>query len=376
MNVYGEIVKMKVLLIASVQSHICQFHRPLVDMLHRHGAEVHVAAHNNLDVKPGLKLDFADKVIEVPFVRSVTDLHNVNAYKAIKKVIDSDNYDVVHCNTPIASVLTRLAARDARKRGTKVIYTAHGFQFFTGSSKKDWMIYYPIEKEMARFTDLIFTINHEDTARAEAFRGPKVVYIPGVGVDTEKFRTAERKDVRSEFGIPADAFMMLTVGELFPRKNQKVLIDAMKHLKDLPIHLVLCGNGILLEELQQQCRDNGVENRVHFAGYRRDIPGVMKDCDLYLFPSKREGLGLAGIEAMASGLPVVSSNINGILDYMIEGMRRKRTCRSRCTNPLSTTRTTAVPSSRMSMSMKSACSSIRFKTARSRNMTLRRIRRC
>ena len=310
---------MKVLLIASVQSHICQFHRPLVDMLHRHGVEVHVAAHNNLDVKPGLKLDFADKVIEVPFVRSVTDLHNVNAYKAIKKVIDSDDYDVVHCNTPIASVLTRLAARDARKRGTKVVYTAHGFQFFTGSCKKDWMIYYPIEKEMARLTDLIFTINHEDTARAEAFHGPKVVYIPGVGVDTEKFRTADRKDIRSELGIPTDAFVMLTVGELFPRKNQKVLIDAMKHLKDLPIHLVLCGNGILLEELQQQCRENGVEERVHFAGYRRDIPNVMKDSDLYLFPSKREGLGLAGIEAMASGLPVVSSNINGILDYMIEG---------------------------------------------------------
>lgn len=309
----------KILLVASVASHIAQFHRPLVDMLHQYGFEIHAAAHNNMELKPGLKLDFIDKFIEVPFVRSVKDPKNVAAYKTIKRVISSDDYVAIHCNTPIASVLTRLAARDARKHGTKVIYTAHGFQFFNGSSKKDWMIYYPIEKEMARFTDLIFTINREDTARAEAFHGPKVVYIPGVGVDTEKFRTAERKDIRSELGIPADAFMMLTVGELFPRKNQKVLIDAMKQLKDLPIHLVLCGNGILLDELQQQCRDNGVEDRVHFAGYRRDIPGVMKDSDLYLFPSKREGLGLAGIEAMASGLPVVSSNINGILDYMIEG---------------------------------------------------------
>ena len=309
----------KILLVASVASHIAQFHRPLVDMLHQYGFEIHAAAHNNMELKPGLKLDFIDKFIEVPFVRSVKDPKNVAAYKTIKRVISSDDYVAIHCNTPIASVLTRLAARDARKHGAKVIYTAHGFQFFNGSSKKDWMIYYPIEKEMARFTDLIFTINREDTARAEAFHGPKVVYIPGVGVDTEKFRTAERKDIRSELGIPADAFMMLTVGELFPRKNQKVLIDAMKQLKDLPIHLVLCGNGILLDELQQQCRDNGVEDRVHFAGYRRDIPGVMKDSDLYLFPSKREGLGLAGIEAMASGLPVVSSNINGILDYMIEG---------------------------------------------------------
>ena len=112
-------------------------------MLHQHGFEVHAAAHNNLESKPGLKLDFVDRLIEVPFVRSVSDPKNAAAYRAIKKVIDSDDYEVIHCNTPIASVLTRLAARGARKRGTKVFYTAHGFQVFTGSSKKDWLIYYP-----------------------------------------------------------------------------------------------------------------------------------------------------------------------------------------------------------------------------------------
>ena len=309
----------KILLVASVQSHICQFHQPLINMLHSHGLEVHVAAQDNLDSKPGLKLGFADKVIEVPFVRSVYDKSNIEAYHVIKRIINSDNYEVIHCNTPIASVLTRLAARNARKRGTKVIYTAHGFQFFKGSSKKDWVLYYPIERLMAHYTDLIFTINHEDFELAKTFKSPKVVYIPGVGVDTEKFRTAELKDIRSEFDIPKDSFVLLTVGELFPRKNQKVLIDAMRQLRDYPIHLIICGNGILEESLKLQCKELGVESRVHFAGYRPDIPGIMKDCDLYLFPSKREGLGLAGIEAMASGLPVVSSNINGILDYMIEG---------------------------------------------------------
>ena len=100
-------------------------------MLHQHGFEVHAAAHNNLESKPGLKLDFVDRLIEVPFVRSVSDPKNAAAYRAIKKVIDSDDYEVIHCNTPIASVLTRLAARGARKRGTKVFYTAHGFQVFT-----------------------------------------------------------------------------------------------------------------------------------------------------------------------------------------------------------------------------------------------------
>ena len=134
----------KILLVASVASHIAQFHRPLVDMLHQYGFEIHAAAHNNMELKPGLKLDFIDKFIEVPFVRSVKDPKNVAAYKTIKRVIYSDDYVAIHCNTPIASVLTRLAARDARKHGAKVIYTAHGFQFFNGSSKKDWMIYYNV----------------------------------------------------------------------------------------------------------------------------------------------------------------------------------------------------------------------------------------
>ena len=309
----------KVLIVASVSSHISQFHRPLVDMLHKNGCEVHSASHYNLDVKPGLDIDFIDKTFEVPFSRKLFDLAHIRAYKEIKKLIDANDYDVIHCNTPIAGVITRLAARKARKRGAKVIYTAHGFQFFKGSSIGDWLIYYPIEFVMSRFTDLIFTINKEDYQRALKFKSAKVVYIPGVGVNTEKFRTAEPIDIRRELGLPGDAYVMLNVGELFPRKNQQVLIDAMAKLGDKPIYLVICGNGILENKLKQRCKEKGVEDRVIFAGYRRDIPGIMKSCNLYLFPSVREGLGLAGIEAMASGLPVVSSNINGILDYMIEG---------------------------------------------------------
>ena len=152
---------MKVLLVATVQSHICQFHRPLVAML-QHGCEVHVAARNNLAEKNGLKLDFVEQVFDVPFQRSPFSPKNLGAYKQLKKIIDEGSYDVVHCNTPVGGVLGRLAAQKARKRGTKVFYTAHGFHFYKGAPKKNWLIWYPVEKFMCRHTDKLITITQED----------------------------------------------------------------------------------------------------------------------------------------------------------------------------------------------------------------------
>lgn len=306
----------KVLLIASVQSHVCQFHRPHVAMLHQHGYEVHVAAHNNLDVKPGLKLDFVDRIHEIPFSRSIIDKKNIAAYKELKKLLEQEHFDIIQCNTPIASMLTRLAARKYRKKGTKVVYIAHGFQFFTGAGFKNWALYYPIERLASHVTDLIFTINKEDYRRALDFHTCAVQYIPGIGVNTSKFRDAEKKDIRDELQLPKDAFLLLTVAELHPRKNHKTALAAMEKLKEYPIYYILFGNGVLEEELKAFCKEHQVDDKVIFAGYRRDVPSIMKGCDIFVFPSKREGLGLAGIEAMASGLPVVSSNINGILDYM------------------------------------------------------------
>ena len=153
---------MKVLLTATVQSHIVQFHKPLVEMLHAHGCEVHVAARDNLAEKNGLKLDFVEKVYNVPFARSPKSVDNLKAYEQLKKIIDDGHYDIVHCNTPMGGIVTRLAARDARKNGTKVIYTAHGFHFYQGAPKKNWLLFYPVEKFFSRLTDILITITHED----------------------------------------------------------------------------------------------------------------------------------------------------------------------------------------------------------------------
>ena len=154
---------LKVLLTATVQSHICQFHKPLVQMLREHGdVEIHVAAKNNLAEKNGLALDFVDKVYDVPFSRSPKSLDNIRAYRELKEIIDVEKYDIIHCNTPMAGIVTRLAAIATRKRGTKVIYTAHGFHFYHGAPKINWIVYYPIEKCFAKLTDTLITINDED----------------------------------------------------------------------------------------------------------------------------------------------------------------------------------------------------------------------
>ena len=177
---------MKVLLTATVQSHICQFHKPLVEVLHEHGCEVHVAARDNLAEKNGLKLDFVEKVFNVSFARSPKSKDNLHAFKELKRIINEEDYDVIHCNTPMGGIVTRLAAKKARKNGTKIYYTAHGFHFYKGAPKKNWVIYYPIEKFFSRMTDKLITITKEDYELAKRKFHCEVEYIHGVGVDTKK----------------------------------------------------------------------------------------------------------------------------------------------------------------------------------------------
>lgn len=131
----------KILLVATVQSHIAQFHRPLAEVLHAHGYEVHAAARNNLAEKNGLQLDFVDKVFDVRFSRSPKSKENMIAFNQLRGIVDSGNYEVVHCNTPMGGMIARLATRAARKKGTKLFYTAHGFHFYDGAPKKNWMIF-------------------------------------------------------------------------------------------------------------------------------------------------------------------------------------------------------------------------------------------
>lgn len=307
---------MKVLLTATVQSHICQFHRPLADMLHQQGCEVHVAARDNLAEKNGLQLDFADKIYDVPFSRSPTSLDNIKAYRQLKKIIDEGHYDVIHCNTPMGGIVTRLAAKGARKKGAKVFYTAHGFHFYKGAPRKNWLVFYPIEKWMSRFCDVLITINQEDFTLANRKFYTRVTYTHGVGVSEKRFSPAsdaEKIQLRQSMGYAPEKKIILCVGELLPNKNQLMAIQAVEQLcRKIPdILLLIAGNGPQQDALEQYIHAHDLDAYVQLLGYCTNLEQYQKIADLAVSCSKREGLPLNIVEAMLSGTPVVATDNRG-----------------------------------------------------------------
>ena len=201
-------------------------------------------------------------------------------------------------------------------------YTAHGFHFFKGAPILNWLIYYPVEKWLARYTDTLITINKEDYERAKSkFKAKRVEYVPGVGIDLKKFNTVkvDRDLKRSQLGLPKEAFVVLSVGELNKNKNHEVIIRAIAKIDNPDIHYIVCGEGPLKGYLIDLSEDLGIKNRVHLLGIRKDIAEICKVSDLFTFPSYREGLSVALMEAMANGLPVVCSNVRGNSDLIEDG---------------------------------------------------------
>ena len=301
----------KILLVATVQSHIAQFHRPLAEVLHAHGYEVHAAARNNLAEKNGLQLDFVDKVFDVRFSRSPKSKDNITAYNQLKAIVDSGNYEVVHCNTPMGGMIARLATRAARKKGTKLFYTAHGFHFYDGAPKKNWMIFYPIEKFFSRMTDVLITITHEDyKVASEAFHC-KVAYIHGVGVSGERYKPVtieEKLAQRRRMGYSQNAKILLCIGELNSNKNQVMAIRMMHKVvaKYPEAMLLLAGNGPKQKFLEQLIKQEELERNVKMIGYVTNLQDYQHIIDVQISCSLREGLPLNIVESMLSGNPVVA----------------------------------------------------------------------
>lgn len=306
---------MRALFVATVQSHIAQFHMGAISLLKENGYEVDVAAKNNLKEKNGLAIEGVNQIFNVPFERSPFSLKNVGAYSKLKRIIDDKEYDIIHCNTPVGGILTRLAARKKRKKGCVVIYTAHGFHFYKGASKKNWLIFYPIEKIMSKITDKLITINQEDYELAITKFLCPVFRIHGAGVLTKKYDSVTMEDIlfyRRKYQCE-DSFIILCTGELNHNKNQKTIIRSMVQVVEkIPnAILFLAGNGSEEKNLKILIKELGLEKHVRLLGYRTDLQVFVRLSDLVVSASVREGLGINVLEAMYCKKAVVASSNRG-----------------------------------------------------------------
>lgn len=310
---------MKILYITTVTSTMT-FFKKFIEELIQEGHTVDIATCETDTSKVNeCYREWGCVVHQISTSRSPLKKGNLQAIKQIRKIVKDNNYELVHCHTPIAAACTRLACKPLRKKGVKVFYTAHGFHFYKGAPLKNWLLYYPVEKLCAHWTDMLITINQEDYALAQKkLKAKQIEYIPGVGIDVAKFADAvvDRDIKRDEIGVPHDAFMLLSVGELNVNKNHETVIRALAEINDPNLHYVIAGRGGRKEYLENLAKEKGVN--LHLLGFRRDIPELDKAADVFIFPSYREGLSVAVMEVMASGLPVICSRIRGNTDLVDE----------------------------------------------------------
>ena len=311
--------KRKVLLVATVvKIHVNVFHIPCLKMFQEQGWETWVCSRNDFDNPKDCVIPHCDHYIDIPFERNPLKPGNVKAYRMLRKIVEKEQFDLIYCHTPVGAMLARLAGISARKKGTKVIYMAHGFHFYSGAPFLNWILYYPVEKFLSRFTDGLITINQEDYRRAQKFHAGKTILIPGVGIDLDKFQKKEptRQEIRNKLGIPERKIILMSVGELTKRKNHMAVIEALACLEEYDILYVVCGDGPMKARLRARAEELGVRERVKLLGFRKDIAELHKMADIFVFPSLQEGLPVAVMEAMASGLPIVASKIRGNEDLI------------------------------------------------------------
>lgn len=316
-------MKKKILFTASVPLHFRAFHLPYLKWFQQQGYETHVACNGYEE------LPYVDKLWEVPFKRAPFSLGNIAAYKELKKIIDSENYVLAHCHTPMASVLTRLASGTARKNGMKLLYTAHGFHFYKGASVINWLLFYPIETLLSKYTDAIICINLEDfdLIRFKGNKNCEYFLIPGIGVNNTRFFKAsetEKSEIRKKNNYQNNDFLLIYAAEYINRKNHRFIINAVKENQDKldGIKVLFAGKGILEEKLKSLVKQYDLHNHIHFLGFRKDIHEIYKMADVGISSSKQEGLAINLVEVMMSGLPAITSNVRGhkeVVDHAING---------------------------------------------------------
>ena len=316
----------KALIIANTSGFVTRFLKNDIEILIDKGYRIECACNtNHPDFDTNLFFEkYGINVHHFDFpVRNLALNLILKSYKKMKKLFKQETYELVHCHTPIAAVISRQCAKRYRKGITKIIYTVHGFQFFNGNFGIKEKIFFYIEKYYSKYTDAILTINNEDFNNAKKMLCKNVYLMHGVGVDIDCFQhcNINTKDYRRKLGFLEDDKVILSIGELNTNKNHEVVIKALEKIDNPHIIYAICGREVTEKGKKNKLADLAVNLnvRVLFLGFRKDIAEICHCVEIGAIPSFKEGLGLAGIEMLASGIPVTGSNRQGILDYVNDG---------------------------------------------------------
>lgn len=317
----------KILVIASTASMIDQFNRENIKLLISLGYKVHVATNfqspGTITREKARKLQnelHNDDIVtyNIDFERNPFNRKNIVAYNQLNNIMKQEKYDTVHCHSPIGGVIGRLVAK--KNNVPKIIYTAHGFHFFKGGPKKDWLIYYPIEKYLSKITDVLITINNQDYNLAKEKLSSKIVYkVNGIGIDIDRMNSqmSKRRALRVAMNIKEEDVVLFSIGELSNRKNHIAILRAIKKLENIDnIKYLICGLGPNKDFLEEYIKSNNLEKTVFLLGFKETVEEILPIADIFCFPSKREGLPVALIEAISVGLPCIVSNIRGNNDLI------------------------------------------------------------
>ncbi len=316
-------MKKKLLYILNIAKRVNNFSYTSMTVAKKLGIEFHIAgnwSYASDEERIADEEKYGIKIHQIDFVRTPYHPGNLNAYRQLKHLVQTEGYDCIHCNTPIGGILGRLVGKKYNIR--KVIYQAHGFHFYKGAPKKNRIIYYPVEKRLAHYTDALITINSEDFKRAKSKfklrKNGKVYYVPGVGIDTTQYNSSSkmRENKRLELGLGENDISLISMGDLIDRKNYATAIRSIAETNDPKLQYFICGKGPEEENLRALAESLGVAKQIHFLGFRSDIKELLVAADIFLFTTKQEGLPRSMMEAMASGLPCIASKIRGNTDLL------------------------------------------------------------
>lgn len=307
----------KILYVTTISDTINAFLVPHIKSLVEQGYKVDCAANIVEEFSEEL-IDIGVQIFEVPFTRNPLDINNLKAFKKLKKIQENNNYDIVHVHTPIAGMYGRMLK--LKFKSLKTIYTVHGFHFYKGAPLLNWLIYYPIEKIMANFTDSMITMNSEDYERANLFNVKNVYKVNGVGLNLDFYNSSnhDRVETRKKLNLQKDDFVIFMIAEVNKNKNHKQMIEAVKILKDkgIEVKVICAGEGPLLDTVNKEIRDQDLTENIFMLGYRTDISELISICDVGIMMSYREGLPRSIMEFMSCGKPVIGTNIRGIRDLI------------------------------------------------------------